>query len=92
MKKLIQHILVSATLCLPIGAWAQGVQGKIVSADGALPGATVRVKGAKNATISNENGDFRLQIAKPGQITLQCSFIGYQNLDTTLVVSDAMIS
>jgi TonB-dependent receptor len=92
MKKFIQHILVSATLCLPIGAWAQGVQGKIVSEDGALPGATVRVKGAKNATISNENGDFRLQIAKPGQVTLQYSFIGYQNLDTTLVVSDAMIS
>lgn len=91
MKKFILYIIIAAACCLQFGAMAQGVQGKLISSEGALPGATVRVKGTKNATISDENGDFRLQLLKSGQVTIQYSFIGYQLLDTTVVVGESVI-
>lgn len=92
MKKFILYTIVAAASCVQFGALAQGIQGKLISSEGALLGATIRVKGTKNATISNENGDFRLQLSKSGQVNIQCSFIGYENLDTTVLVNESVVS
>jgi TonB-dependent receptor len=71
---------------------AQVIQGKIVAKDGALPGATVRIKGSNQAAISSEQGDFRLNAAKASQLTLHFSFIGYADLDTTISVPASGVS
>ncbi|MHA8106822.1 TonB-dependent receptor [Aquirufa sp. 5-AUSEE-100C1] len=92
MKKIIQLSLVCLAACLPLGAFAQSIQGKITSQDGSLPGATVRVKGTNLASISNEFGDFRLALPKSSSVNLQFSFIGYQNLDTTITLTTSLNS
>lgn len=71
---------------------AQVIQGKISSKEGALPGATIRIMGANQATISDEQGDFRLSVGKSASVKLQVSFIGYQKLDTTINVNGAGVS
>ncbi len=92
MKKYIQLAIIYLAICLPWGAFAQAIQGKLSSQDGSLPGATVRVKGTNLASITNEFGDFRLTLSKSGPVNLQFSFIGYQTLDTTITVSANMSS
>jgi outer membrane receptor for ferrienterochelin and colicin len=92
VKKIIQLSLVCLAACLPLGAFAQSIQGKITSQDGSLPGATVRVKGTNLASISNEFGDFRLALPKSSSVNLQFSFIGYQNLDTTITLTTSLNS
>ncbi len=54
------------------------ITGKVVdSASGdPLPGATITIKGAKQAIVADENGDFRLSLLR-GQI-VKVSIIGYQ--------------
>lgn len=87
MKKFIYTYIFALTLFSQIDVMAQGIQGKLISAEGALPGATVRLKGSNLAAISNENGDFRLMLSKQTKVDLQFSFIGYENLDTTIILS-----
>ena len=60
------------------------VTGKVVDTTGAsLPGATIRVKGSNQGTISDENGAFSLKNV-PENATLQVSFIGYVTKEVTL--------
>jgi TonB-dependent receptor len=92
VKKLFNVVVFALAVFSQWNMHAQGIQGKLISAEGALPGATVRVKGSNLASISNENGDFRLILSKVGKLDLQFSFIGYENLDTTILLSGSMLS
>jgi TonB-linked SusC/RagA family outer membrane protein len=55
------------------------VTGKVTSGAAGTPvnGATIMVKGTKNATATDESGNFSI-IAKPGEV-LQISFVGYKS-------------
>ena len=65
-------------LCLlPLGAWAQSlVKGTINDETGEpIIGATVKVQGSNQGTITNANGQFSIQAAQGA--TLNVSYVGY---------------
>jgi len=57
-----------------------------------LPGATVAIKGTSSFVITNSVGYYALPKLSVGQINLIISFIGYENLELTLLVDDGGIS
>ena len=79
--KLKLRILLSTAfvLCLMVGAYAQNIQfkGKVNNkATGEnLAGATIIVKGTKQSTLSDQNGQFVISIPNKGA-TLVVSFVG----------------
>lgn len=79
--KLKRRILLSTAfiLCLMVGAYAQNIQfkGKVNNkATGEnLVGATIIVKGTKQSTLSDQNGQFVIGIPSTGA-TLVVSFVG----------------
>ncbi|WP_375561483.1 carboxypeptidase-like regulatory domain-containing protein [Bernardetia sp. OM2101] len=54
------------------------ITGNITSPDGALPGATVYIKGSKIGTTTDIEGNFSLVIPD-GEVTLIFSFVGYKS-------------
>ncbi|RGN40289.1 SusC/RagA family TonB-linked outer membrane protein [Bacteroides oleiciplenus] len=48
-----------------------------------IPGATVRIKGTSNGTISNQNGEYTITVPDESAI-LQISFIGYQDQEVAV--------
>lgn len=59
------------------------VSGRVTDEKGAgIAGATIMVKGTKNATISNDNGDFTINAKKGAVITV--SYVGYLSKDYTV--------
>lgn len=74
-------------LALALGSTAQEnnqqtLRGKIIDQETnqPLPGATVVIDGSKNATKSDENGDFSLPLASPLPVNIFVNYIGYQQL------------
>lgn len=57
----------------------QIIKGKVMSADGAVSGATVQVKGTATATQTDANGNFTINA--PGDATLVISSVGYTTLE-----------
>lgn len=74
-----------------IAASAQGnsISGTIVDKidNSALVGVVVKLSGMDNATVTNENGRFVLSGVIDGEYTLSASYIGYNQLDKTVVVN-----
>ena len=59
------------------------VSGQVVDPDGEpLIGATVRVKGAENGTMTDLDGNFQLDV--PGNGTLVVSYVGYQDKEVAV--------
>ena len=56
----------------------QVIKGTVADADGPLIGATVKVAGANNGTVTDFNGNFSIQ-CKPGT-TLEISYVGYKTI------------
>lgn len=72
-------IMVAFCLGIIASAAAQNVSisGKVVDESGeGLPGATIHVVGSTEGTVTNINGEYKLETAPDA--TLQVSFIGYQ--------------
>ena len=63
---------------------AQKISGKIVSSSTGTPvaGATITVKGTKNAVVSDENGNFSILVAPNEHLLV--SFIGYATKEIKL--------
>src|SRR5580658_8592733 len=79
MRK-FKHLMVCVLLLTATGAFAQTKQitGKVVDPTGApIPGATIKVKGAKNGTSAGADGIFKLMAPENG--TLIISGIGYES-------------
>lgn len=49
--------------------------------------ATVRLKGAKKTTLTNNEGAFTIENVKPGTYSLEISSIGFQPLEKEVIVS-----
>jgi hypothetical protein len=84
--KLKLRILLSTAfvLCLMVGAFAQNIQfkGKVNNkATGEnLAGATIIVKGTKQSTVSDQNGQFVISIPTKGA-SLVVSFVGMTSIE-----------
>ena len=70
-------IVLSLSLLISMSGYAQTKQisGTVTSVDGAIPGATVIVKGTTTGTVTDVAGKFKLAV--PANATLVISMIGY---------------
>ncbi|MGG7660900.1 SusC/RagA family TonB-linked outer membrane protein [Dyadobacter sp. BHUBP1] len=81
MKKVFTLGFLCALLFLSGAGFAQdlSIKGKVQSADGYLPGASILIKGTSRGSTTDTNGDFTL--SAPANATLVISFIGYKTLE-----------
>lgn len=64
------------------------IRGKIVDElGGALPGASVRIKGSTRGAVTNTTGDFTVPDLSPGTYTLQINYMGFAPVEKTVQVS-----
>jgi TonB-dependent SusC/RagA subfamily outer membrane receptor len=78
IKNLVVLLCTSITLCLmSMAGYAQTRQitGTVTSAEGAVPGATVSVKGTTNGVMTDINGGFKITVS--GNPVLVVTIIGY---------------
>ncbi|GAB4045988.1 TonB-dependent receptor [Spirosoma litoris] len=82
-------VLLLAICFLPASAQTKGViRGKIVDDQGgALPGASVRIKGTTQGTVTNLTGDYTLSDITPGTINLEVFYMGFQPYDQPVSVT-----
>lgn len=89
MKK---FLLLGFSLVFAVTVWAQErvVSGKVTSGDdgSALPGVNVVLKGTTNGTVTDSDGNFRLNVPSAGG-SLVFSFIGLQTQE--IVIGDRSI-
>lgn len=80
-------VMIAALMMFAIGSFAQmttsGMNGRVTGNDGSLPGATVIVThtptGTQYATITDDNGFYRIQnMNVGGPYTAKITFVGYQ--------------
>ncbi|GGH47562.1 SusC/RagA family TonB-linked outer membrane protein [Dyadobacter endophyticus] len=81
MKKVFTLGFLLLLLFLTGAGFAQdlAIKGKVQSADGYLPGASILIKGTSRGSTTDANGDFTL--TSPANATLVVSFIGYKTLE-----------
>lgn len=82
----IRRYLFVFLACASTMALAQGkaVTGKVISGDdnSAIPGANVLEKGTSNGTVTDADGNFRLNVGD--NATLVISFVGYTSQEVTV--------
>ncbi len=81
MKKVFTLGFLLLLLFLAGTGFAQdlSIKGKVQSADGNLPGASILIKGTSRGSTTDANGDFTL--TAPANATLVVSFIGYKTAE-----------
>jgi TonB-linked SusC/RagA family outer membrane protein len=81
MKKVFTLGFLLLLLFLAGTGFAQdlSIKGKVQSADGYLPGASILIKGTSRGSTTDVNGDFTL--TAPANAILVVSFIGYKTLE-----------
>lgn len=81
MKKVFTLGFLWVLLFLSGAGFAQdlSIKGKVQSADGYLPGASILIKGTSRGSTTDANGDFTLNT--PANATLVVSFIGYKTVE-----------
>ena len=81
-------IFLSILTFAQIESGAGSIKGTITTADNKpAVSATVRVKGAKKASLTNNEGVFRIENLQPGNYTLEISSIGFQPLEKEIAVT-----
>ncbi|HPE86091.1 MAG TPA: TonB-dependent receptor [Bacteroidales bacterium] len=84
-------VMAAAFLLFAAGSFAQmttsGINGRVTSGEGSLPGATVillhQPTGTQYATITDDNGYYRIQnMNVGGPYTITITFVGYQTYTT----------
>ena len=75
--------------CLQLVAQTRTIQGEVTDAQNgeALIGATVMVEGEKGGTVTDFDGDFKLQVTSSAK-KVKISYIGY--IDKVIAISDNM--
>ncbi|AUS07048.1 TonB-dependent receptor [Tamlana carrageenivorans] len=92
--KALQKVVLSAFAMLLFlstsSSFGQTISGTITSSDfgDPLPGASIIVKGTKNGTVSDFDGNYTLNISTPNPV-LQISYMGYKSQD--VVVGDQTV-
>jgi TonB-dependent receptor len=57
------------------------ISGKVVDAQGTLPGVNILIKGTLKGTITDVNGDFSLYNVPAGKTTLIFKYVGYAEME-----------
>lgn len=86
MKKLL---LCLGFILMPVLVSAQ-ISGRVLDADQGfgLPGANIYIVELQRGTVTDVDGDFRMTRVGDGTYTLQVTYIGYQDFETTLTVEN----
>ena len=88
MKKLLLPCLFTTFYYL---SFSQGsIKGLITDkqTNEGLPGATVAIQGSEVSTISDNDGFFLLPKLKTGTVTLKISYVGYQDMEIQVDITD----
>lgn len=74
---------------MPVLVSAQ-ISGRVLDADQGfgLPGANIYIVELQRGTVTDVDGDFRMTRVGDGTYTLQVTYIGYQDFETTLTVEN----
>ena len=81
-KRHIISLCLGLLMALPMMAQNKTVQGTVIDENGEpVIGATVRVEGTKTATVTDFDGNYKLDVPKGGKIVV--SYIGYKDAVTT---------
>ena len=91
MRTLTLGFLVFLTSTAAVAQSTYSIRGRVLDkASGeALPGTSVGLVGTTQGAVSDGTGAFRIQGVAPGTYTLRGSFIGYQNLEQRVTVTNA---
>src|ERR1700734_2204154 len=82
-NKLLFTFLLTVFGCISSFAQDLSVHGRVTDEKGAnVQGATVAIKGTRDATVTNENGEYTIN-AKKGA-TLVITFVGYASKEYTV--------
>lgn len=85
---MLQRLLLLLLFFAPVAVFAQTrtVTGRILSAkdNTPLPGASVLVKGTTNGTVSDPDGNFKLQVNDPAATTLVVRYIGMEQQEVPI--------
>jgi iron complex outermembrane receptor protein len=89
-KTLPKWLYVSLTGCmltLPLSVWSQGktITGSVVDADDGSPlmGATIMVEGSKDGTVTDMDGNFKMNVNGPSR-KLSVSYLGYDTQEVSI--------
>ena len=93
-KRMVRLVLLLSLSILAVPMFAQQVgeiAGRVTATDGsALPGVTVEAKAPilpqPRATVTNENGEYRLPVLPPGMYNVTFSLAGMQTVSRDLQV------
>ena len=85
MKKFLS-IFFCSFLCIVLYAQNGIVTGKVMDGNDPLIGVSISVDGTELGTVTDLDGRYSLSLA-PGTYTLTASYVGYQNLSNTVVVT-----
>jgi TonB-dependent receptor len=95
MKQSIHRLLMSALLLLAslfsfsdVSAQSGGdIKGQVTDTDGgALPGASVMIKGTTRGTTTNLAGNFEFLGVRPGKVTLVINYMGFKSIEQEVEV------
>jgi TonB-dependent SusC/RagA subfamily outer membrane receptor len=86
MRKILLLFIALITLFFVTAhAQTRSISGKVVDGDGgALPGASVLVKGSGQGAATDANGNFKITIPSTPGVILVVKFIGYQSLEVAV--------
>ena len=81
-KRYIISLCLGLLMALPALAQNKTQQGTVVDENGEpVIGATVKVEGTKDATVTDLDGNYKLDVPKNGKVII--SYIGYKDMVTT---------
>ena len=81
-KRYIISLCLGLLMALPALAQNKTQQGTVVDENGEpVIGATVKVEGTKDATVTDLDGNYKLDVPKNGKVIV--SYIGYKDMVTT---------
>ncbi|MBB6237417.1 TonB-linked SusC/RagA family outer membrane protein [Pedobacter sp. AK013] len=78
-KKLFFSFIGTIMLCAQVFAQQITITGKVSSADGPIPGVSIRVKGSAMVSQSNGNGNYSIKALKTDVLTF--SYVGYKSVE-----------
>lgn len=86
MKNVFAAII---ALLLPVLASAQlSISGRVTNQSGeALPGATIAINNPAASVVADAGGNYGFANLKPGNYTLNASFVGYQTVSKNIVLA-----
>lgn len=89
MKPILFLVILYALFLPGMAQSTLGIQGTVIDESGApLPGALVQVRALNKSAVTNPNGQFFLDQIKRGTYLVEVSFIGYQQFETSVELSD----